>query len=230
MDYVDDSAYFDYAPHMSNRPHEKPDGNALLYIGTKMVMLSEYGGLTLDAAKDFNASVTLSYVEPGLLNRANKPGDTEAFDDYIGVVAGAHKVNPGIAFDIYKYGSTHAWVFSNIPHPTPMQWLAFNFWRFPSFVPHLKIAAGIKINMLEQILLSIDIVASALSPASETSGRILNWLKIKTFENKGYVILEGAKQFWLWQLGRKYPQKMGDVFGKYFSYEHPFSLFMINRS
>lgn len=231
MNYIDDAAYFKDAPYMSNGPGIGVDGNALLYNGTRIVMRADGLIVTKEDIDQFNDAVNKAWVEPGLLNRGGKPGDLQAYDDYVGIAAGAAFVNPDIAKVIASYGMNHCWYYANVKGLPCSRNLGFIFGIKPGIPEHFKLAAGIDLNIFEQCLLAGSIVATTFSSPFSASGRILAWLQIKTFKNSNrkYWVMDWAAKVWEKDIIKRYPNKMGDVFGIYFSYKHPFSIYMTGK-
>lgn len=108
------------------------DGNATLYNGIMAVFLDLCG--ELDPLADRNAfRQRLEMVEqyPGEIQRAYKPADFQAHDDYIGAMAEDFLVNNGeFSERVVAYGRHHWWSWNNL---SPTWSLRGFFVRHPGF-------------------------------------------------------------------------------------------------
>jgi hypothetical protein len=211
---------------MANNPDGIPDGNTLLYLGTRIVILKELGLLTDEDVTGFKLAVYRSWHKIGVLNRGWGREDAQAHDDYIGVMAAAKICAPEIAKSIVEYGKRNYWYYNN---KGVSRFFSALFIRMPGIVQHFKSAAGEPLNSFDEFMIDIDLMFTTFRPANEVSGRILDWLKIKTMDLNQHPELIGVVEAWKADIKRKYPKLMGDVFAKYFGEKHPFAIYMDGR-
>jgi hypothetical protein len=223
MKRIDDSDYLKCYPWYSNKPRELPDGNSLLYMGIRIVILNKFGLLTKDDCEWFIDAVKDCYAKPGLLHRGANKKYAQKHDDYMGVCAASHIVDPTIADDIARYGFLNGWIYQDMEDDNPLN---FHFYRLAGVIQHIRVCAGLKLNLLDQLIWSASVVFTTFSNPGATSGRILKWLMVKSIENKGYLMCDIAAWWFKRDIKRRYPGLMGDVFAIYFSSEYPFSVYM----
>lgn len=223
IDRLDDTLYFKYAPFIGHHAGGEPDGNTLLYHGTYLLILKKLGLITDADVGQFKAAVNASWLSPGFLKRGFYKNDPQSHDDYIGVVAASGFYYQEAAQAIAQYGLVHGWTWIDPRYPERV--FEPTFYRFPSFVPHLKVSAGYELNYLDQLLWSVDLVINAFSSKTEFSGKILSWCEVQAMSHK-YFITDLAISFWENRIVKSYEHGMGEVFAAYFSPDHIFAKYM----
>ena len=199
-------------------------GNHLLITGTYYSILSLIDTISEKDRSDFVSVVTPCEVEPGLFNRNKGRLDKEAHDDYIGVVSASYFLDAAFKRDVLQYGRAHWWRFDN-DNDGDLESL---FWRLPDFIPLVKAANGMTLNLFNILAFSVSLIANALSKKDDTSGIILRWLETQVMAKKSWAI-DVEIAFWKRQILKKYPGGMGDVFGIYYGKDHPFATAMAGK-
>lgn len=200
------------------------DGNADLYTGTYYLIKNRLSGLNQTDKEHFEHSISQIEIEPGLIQRAYKPDEFEAFDDYIGLLAADYFLKTGFGKRVYEYGKKHLFSWNNL---NPKKWtLRGLFIRVPAFYGLLKASAGRKLNFIDDIVFAIDLLLTERDEPGATSGRILDWHKVEVFKEAGGIIAKWAIAKRNEEFAVKYPNLMGNVFGVYFNPEYPFAKYM----
>lgn len=229
-------------PYISNRPRTKeepfplPDGNPVLYLG--LVLCCKIQHFDLDDDDLFLVDKTYNDCkkEDGLITRGrHKFNDHESHDDRVGMAYAAAVTNHYCAWNIYRYGKSHNWIFNNAGvswfrnEKGDKQFLSkLKCWdyRLPGVVAHYKIAAScidpkIKLNLFDKLWWFVRI--GLLFPNSE-SGIQMDWMMIDLYRRKyePVWIMDVACTLWEQSLyeSPKYPHLMGSVFEKYFNKYH----------
>lgn len=199
------------------------DGNALLYTGAKLVLISEAGQET---AADFDVlekALAVSEIQPGLLQRYGKPGDHEAHDDYIGMVAASARVDGGaFAKRVVSYGRRHWWCWDNV---TPGKFTFGNFFvRQPGLWATMKAAADEWLNPFDQLMAFGDLIMIEFFE-NGSSGTLMDYLQYKTYMKNcswwtaplvrlGCVIFKHAYL-------QRHPLGIKESYLDYFGHNHP---------
>lgn len=158
-----------------------------------------------------------SQVAPGLMTRyPYRENDGISQDEMIG----AATLDALAAARIYEYGQAHWWYFN--PDKQPFS-LSHWFGRFIDFAPYVKQAAGLKLNLLDQIKWCIGTIISPLSEVGNTSDKCLKWVQFRKVEGR-YWLCNLAIKFWRARMHRQYPGGMKAVFAIYFGQQHPITV------
>lgn len=217
---------------MSNKPGEMPDNNGLLYTGTYFVLLNRLGELKDSDNEHLRRVVDRCTPVWGLLYRHPSRRQHTAHDDYIGVSAAASIIGePFYAKIFFVYGERHGWVYNHTDTYTLKQWFKSWFARLPGVVQHFKLCAGYKLSLFDQLWWALDIISTTRRDPDDTSGRILDWLKIQAYRKSkhNHWICNWAVDLWEADIRARYPRLMGDVFAVYFDEGHPFAKYMGGR-
>ena len=218
--------YFSVEPFiMSNQPYHPPDNNGVLYTCTSFVILALLNDVKPSDSIRYNALLDAIEVEPGLIMRGPKKLQHQSHDDYIGVVA-AGFLDPMRAMNVWQYGMSNSWIYR-------LPWIDFHikqwFARMPGVVQTFKMSARQPLSLFDQLYFALDLYSTSWKKADATSGRILDWLKIFTYEqqDRRYRIIDKAIALWKKDIRRKYPNRlMGEIFEIYFrDKNHPFSVY-----
>lgn len=217
---------------MSNIPLGDPDNNSVLYTcGHYFSILKKRG--ELDLVKDrahFLDLYDAIKVGPGRYNRGENKLQHNAFDDIIGLARGAQLLAPEVALEIYTHGLNNDWLYNNTDKKDILTLLSSWHWRIAGTTQHYKICADKILTPFDRFAFGVDKTSTGFKPWSATSGRLLDWIKIESYYDTMYKnerCDEVARNFEA-SISNKYDNGISDVFGKYFSKAHPFSIFTIN--
>lgn len=228
--------------------------NGLLYTAEAIIALNDNNELTPELIQQFNNVYQSCEIVPGLMKRLpDGAGGQEGPDDYYGCGAASVYLGPQLAQDILDYGSKPS-TSSSLPtlwskivyyilrlvywsgisqiynNETPRQ---FNFdaWmgRFPHLTMHFKLAANVKLSIVERIYWSISLLISALTSSSNTGAWALSWLMVRVWEAKGNGLLEKLTvKFWRWRFSKAFGNP-GNMLGIYFNNpNHPLAIGLQN--
>lgn len=219
-------SYVVQKPYISNQPGQDPDGNPILYMGIALAIKRQFFALQEADSMLVNDTYHDAKKENGLLNRSRfKLTDPESYDDYVGIAHSGYFAFKPVALDIYQYGLMHDFFYANVPLKFPSS-LRYCQWRFPGLIAHYKMAATIRLNLIDRILWSANIAFGS----SGESGLILDWLMVDLYRKQPQksFLMDLAMSRFIYKLSNnpKYPNKMGDVFGIYFGKSHIFSKWM----
>jgi hypothetical protein len=191
---------------VTNPPDHSCD-NGLLFTATAHLL-----GLPINV----NPLVWACHNDDWTINRY--PGDRtlESWDDLIGIVA----AEPKFASLILRAGGFfHYWDNTGTRGFKWSAWLG----RFFGFVPFLKIAAGQKIGIFSQVALAFSFLGVLLAKPSDTSGKCLDYLRIRVVYSKYRLVDWIIDHIW-WVVVHKQNQGMSGVYSIYFGATHPITL------
>lgn len=219
IDY-DSKPYFSNYPFMAHDSGGTIDGNSILYAATYGLLHKKLFGEYQKAAEQSALIYAQSMVSPGVINRGPFCQIPQTHDDYVGLCTLSFLNHGGAANAIYQHGKANSFVY---PNGGDSYRDMFNgwFWRLPGMVQHIKLCAGVSLNLFDWLLMSLGILWNAYL-ADGTSGIILTWHMVSVYQlgAKKNWLADYAVQTWHRKLIEKYPAAMGDVFGVYFGKSH----------
>jgi hypothetical protein len=218
------------APYLSGLPDTSNNDNGILFISEFYWLCHLNTQLLPDYVPNFMLSVLLLEVTgySGLYNR--NPGrsqDTEAFDDYVGIVASSVLFNNKYPADICNYGKSNGWMFDNT-NPTKPH---IDCWRQGSEIAYYQICNKEIPELWNFAWLIISTFISSFNIMKDLSSPLLNWLKFRSIkmlvDEKRLAInfplwmiclLYIVGGFWLWKLKAVTKGKgMESIFAGYFT-------------
>lgn len=210
---------------MQDRNHVV-DGNALLYTGTMLVLLSDEEDFpNVDDRLTFARAIAEAEIQPGLLMKYSKPADQESHDDYVGMAAASALIDNGnFAKRVLRFGRSHKYGWDNL---NTDDWSFRDFFvRFPGWWAHMKSAAGEWLNPIDQLWSFIDLVGIVFYEDG-ASGTLMTYLRYKTFTQKSSAWLNpltrlGCVIFKTAYL-RRHPKGIKESYAEYFGPNYPFS-------
>lgn len=201
------------------------DGNATLYNGQRAVFLDMAG--ELDPLADRNAFRSrLEHIEiyPGLLQRAYKPADFQAHDDYVGAMVEDFLVNNGeFSQRVVSYGRHHWGSWNNL---SPAWSLRSFFVRHLGFWALAKTCSKREIVFpWDQAYAAMGLVLNALVDDG-SSDHNMDFIKMHVYDKISWwrqpITKLGvfvAKQVY----AINHPEGRQESFGDFFGASHPFT-------
>lgn len=227
-DYAKD--WLDKPPYITHVKHGDWSGNAILETAQYFWIKDIFDGLDgKDRLKLWDVYNDAGAGEPGLLTRgSHKAKDPQTHDDYVGFSSIAGRIDTVLAWRVYKYGDSHKWNYK-LPWLSGFRdWFNGQFWRMPGVVQTIKMGADEPLTWWDQFWLFIGLVGGVFSSSDSTSGRLMDWCVVKLYEYKklNYPLPNLGIRLWRWDIRRRYPNLMGDVFGIYYGKDHLFAIWM----
>jgi hypothetical protein len=197
------------------------EDNPILFTMEGYVILKELGLFTwgdeIRLAKSLDALLRKVNGLPiyGLYNRRPKEDNrTQHHDDYVGIVASTYlsKLFQWDAWDVCKYGRMNFYSYNNVE---PYKY-ALRSQRQPFDIMLYRIAANVNIGLIGLIGLIhyyFKILLYFKQDPSDTSSKMLDWLRLKTMGHKWYI--KPAKWIFNKMLTRKYKNGFLDVIDIY---------------
>lgn len=200
---------------MSNKPGGLPDGNTLLYTSLYLLIAKKLGhSRPPEDRAHLREIIDISTVYAGVLSRGpHKMDELTTKDDYIGVTAACQIYSVADAAIFYGYWRNK-----------------FKLLKYPGVVQSMALCEGEGLSLWGKILWSADIFFTTFSEADDTSGRILDFIKIEAYRrsDKDYWLCNWAVGRWRKDISKRYPQLLGELFSVYFSKHHPFAVYLAN--
>lgn len=202
------------------QPAEGWSGNGILYTSEAMILLKKWQELTQLQIKRFNETIQTVEIEPGLYNRFPGYDDQEGQDDYIGLTLASNIMGTKHAKDVFNYGRSHGWVFSN-KKDNKDKWPA-RFWRMPQLLAHFYWCAGVEPPLWQKIYWMLVILTTGVFTDGKGQDTwILSWLHIEACPHKEYWSYKFTIKMWQKRLLKFKPNGMKQVFEEYFGKDHP---------
>lgn len=205
------------------------DGNALAYTGLHYLVARKLG---YDGPTRFSEVVRSVTIRPGLIERAGKPGDRQAHDDYVYLLCCSPREDAGsFAQAVLRHGEEYNWYFdNNDPYKKPsiiealFKWdksvLRRWFGRVPGFVAVTKLAASKKLNFWDYTFLTIDLLSTSFRN-NGTSGHLMDWAKCELIDKTDSIYLKLVCKFVRYRLYKNYPKGLPDLAFVYFGRHYP---------
>lgn len=153
-------------------------------------------------------------VQPGLVRRHPGANDTSQQE-----LAACTTLSLNIELDIEEYAEANGYCF-NIAKPGTFSWTYF-FGRFIDFPPFIQMQAN-QFIFFGQLLWSIGLITTTLSPYGDTSEKVYKWMQVNQVAGKRWVFCNLAVYVWIFLMQRKYPGGTRELFSVYFPKNHPF--------
>jgi hypothetical protein len=204
--------YMPHYPLISNQIGQEPDGNPVLYLGVMALIYRQYYPADQWLFNVVEDTYRVCKRADGLISRGpHKPDEPQAHDDYIGLVAASYASKNFIpAMEIYRRGDRFDWVYEDS--------IRTFYGRMPGFIAHVKLAAGVNLNLFDQVYFSL-----ALLSFRDESGIQLDWVKVQLYElqPQRYWLIDKAVRYWK----RKIKERGGmrEVFKVYYGEQHMFT-------
>ncbi len=183
--------------------------NSIVFTAEKYALLNLSGPIP-----EFDFFLLQFEKSPGELLRHPTSSEVTSWDDHLAAAA----MSPWMARRIYSHGAATGWMWGG-------KWLG----RFPIFRPTVKASIGIKLSLLDKILVTGTFLVNCFEKKQETSGKLLLWLASKPLLGKSRLV-DLSIRIWRTVMGYKYPNAgLREVMGIYFppkrGVPHPFSFF-----
>ena len=221
--------YFLFFPYMSNKPRGAPDNNTVLYTcGHYFSILKRLGELDPEIDEPhFRLIHKEITIAPGRYKRGPNKLQHTAHDDIIGLSRGAQLLAPDIASEIYLHGLNNDWVYNNTGKRDAVTLFKSWHWRIMGTSQHYKLCNDKQLTPFDEFAFSADKISTNFKPFSATSGRLLDLLKIWSYNDSSFKSekcddIEAT--FW-GSINAKYKNGISDIYAKFFSKQHPFSIF-----
>lgn len=225
----------DREPFPGQEKRTAGNDNGILFTTELYWLFEENGVLSLADSLAFEKTVRALQVNgyTGVYNR--NPGRTdrgEAHDNYVAIVSGSVLFNLPFPQEIVRFGETRGFFYNNLnPEDTGINKAAF--WRPGNEIAFYKMCAGIQPSGGDYIWLWLATFTSGFASADNSSGHLLDWLRIKALDRADekyknvpwhwmYTAMIPAKEFWKWRLLKKTNGKgMEHFFDVYFGGRKP---------
>lgn len=207
---------------MKNPDNNSTSGNHHVINATYYTIVNNLGKLTEEDREIANAYISACMEKPGIYNRAPDKFDHQAHDDTVAICATSkllHLPHAGLIEDIPYY------YYDNTEETTKFEFKNWH-WRFVWPILTYKVCSGKSTNLFYQLGFCYYLyTGTKKKDMTDTSGRILRWLQKEAVKGK-YKLVDWFIKKFEDNIARDYTFAMGDVFGIYYGYDHPFSLIM----